>query len=42
MTLIEHYREQQMISESGKYSLRGYTKSHTSKLQKLNIFLKNI
>jgi hypothetical protein len=42
MTLIEHYGEQQMISESGKYSLRGSTKSHTSKLQKLNIFLKNI
>jgi hypothetical protein len=34
MTLIEHYRERQMISESGKYSLRGSTKSHTNKLQK--------
>ena len=34
MTLIEHNRERQMISESGKYSLRGSTKSHTNKLQK--------
>jgi hypothetical protein len=34
MTLIEHYRERQMISESDKYTLRGSTKSHTNKLQK--------
>jgi hypothetical protein len=38
MILLEHYRERQMISESGKYSLCGSIKSHTNKLQKAQHF----
>ena len=34
MTSIEHYKEQQKISESEKNSLRRSTKFHTNKLQK--------
>ena len=34
MTLIEHYKERQMISELGKYTFHGSTKFYTNKLQK--------